>query len=85
MRGEMLWFNENKDHGFIMTDEGERLSVLGTGFALGRRPQGRCAHQVVIFDISEANGTRQAENVTFEADAAAAHRPRIRTGVRVRR
>ena len=32
MRGKMLWFNEDKDLGFIMTDEGERLSVLGVGF-----------------------------------------------------
>jgi 'Cold-shock' DNA-binding domain len=84
MRGQMLWFNEAKDLGFIMTDEGERLSVLGTGFANGNRPQGRCAHQVVTFAIIEADGTRQAENVIFERDAAAAHRPRIRAGGRVR-
>jgi cold shock CspA family protein len=85
MRGEMLWFNEDKDHGFIMTDEGERLSVLGAGFAGGNRPKGRCAHQVVTFEINETNGTRQAENVNFARDAAAAHRPRLRTGTRVRR
>jgi cold shock CspA family protein len=84
MRGQMLWFNEAKDLGFIMTDEGERLSVLGTGFANGKRPQGRCAHQVVTFEITEADSTRQAENVIFERGAAAAHRPRIRTGGRVR-
>jgi cold shock CspA family protein len=85
MRGKMLWFNEAKDLGFIMTDEGERLSVLGPGFARGHRPKGRCAHQIVTFEINEKSGTRQAENVVFEADAAAAHRPRIRTGTRVRR
>jgi hypothetical protein len=85
MRGEMLWFNEAKDHGFIMTAEGERLSVLGTGFAGGNRPKGRCAHQPVTFVISEQSGTRQAENVTFESDTSAAHRPRLRTGTRVRR
>ena len=84
MRGEMLWFNETKDHGFIMTDEGERLSVLGTGFAGGTRPKGRCAHQVVSFEINRTNGTPQAENVSFERDAAAAHRPRIRAGARAR-
>ena len=33
MQGQMLWFNEVKDHGFIRTDEGERLAVGGTGFA----------------------------------------------------
>jgi len=31
MRGEMLWFNDVKDLGFILTEEGERLSVLGPG------------------------------------------------------
>ncbi len=39
MRGKMIWFNENKDHGFIRTDEDERLSVLGSGFAGGVRPR----------------------------------------------
>jgi cold shock CspA family protein len=66
MRGEMLWFNERKDHGFILTEEGERLSVLGPGFAGGVRPVGRCAHAVVRFEISDDSGTRQATNVVFE-------------------
>ncbi len=60
MRGKMIWFNETKDHGFIRTDEDERLSVLGSGFAGGVRPVGRCAEAVVTFDISERSGTRQA-------------------------
>src|SRR6266542_2202421 len=37
MQGTMLWFNEAEDFGFILTDEGERLSVLGEGFAGGAR------------------------------------------------
>jgi hypothetical protein len=70
MRGEMLWFNEAKDHGFIMTEEGERLAVGGDGFAAGERPVGRCAQKVVTFEI-DANGTaRQAQNVVFEQDVA---------------
>jgi cold shock CspA family protein len=69
MRGEMLWFNERKNHGFILTEEGERLSVLGEGFA-GSVPSGRCAHTVVTFDVSEDSGTRQATNVVFEPVAA---------------
>ena len=36
MRGEMLWFNDVKDLGFILTEEGERLSVLGP--ASGMKP-----------------------------------------------
>jgi len=65
----MLWFNEIKDHGFIMTETGERLSVLGSGFAGGVRPVGRCAHAVVTFEINEGK-TRQAENVVFETEVA---------------
>jgi hypothetical protein len=70
MRGKMLWFNEVKDYGFIMTDEGERLSVLGPAFANGTRPVGRCAEALVSFQIDDSTGTRQAENVVFEVEAA---------------
>jgi hypothetical protein len=79
MRGKMLWFNEKKDLGFIRTDEGERLSVLGPSFAGGRRPQGRCAQAVVDFVITEASGEREARNVSFvEEDAPRRARMRSR-------
>lgn len=77
MRGEMLWFNEIKDHGFIMTDEGERLAVAGDAFASGERPTGRCAHRTVMFEITGSNGSRQARNVAFVPDVAA-RKPRMR-------
>jgi cold shock CspA family protein len=77
MRGKMLWFNEVKDYGFIMTDEGERLSVLGPGFANGARPVGRCAEAVVTFEVDDTTGTRQAENVIFEPEVPA-RRARMR-------
>lgn len=64
----MLWFNEAKDHGFIRTEEGERLAVAGDGFAAGERPVGRCAHKVVTFEIDTAGTTRQAQNVAFERE-----------------
>jgi hypothetical protein len=67
----MLWFNEAKDHGFIMTDEGERLAVAGEGFAVGERPVGRCAHKVVTFEIDDSGETRQARNVEFEPEISA--------------
>jgi hypothetical protein len=70
MRGKMLWFNEKKDLGFIRTDEGERLSVLGPAFNEGKRPQGRCADAVVDFVIDGTDGERQAKNVILvEEDA----------------
>ena len=70
MRGKMLWFNEKKDLGFIRTDDGERLSVLGPGFAGGKRPEGRCAQKEVEFEIDATGAEPQAENVVLvEADS----------------
>ncbi len=77
MRGQMLWFNAAKDYGFIMTDEGERLAVAGDGFAPGERPEGRCAHKVVTFEIEGANGSREARGVSFVPEVAA-RRARMR-------
>ena len=81
MRGQMLWFNEAKNYGFIMTDEGERLAVAGEGFAKGEKPEGRCAHKVVSFEVSESTGERQAQNVVFEPEVVA-RRARMRSGGR---
>jgi cold shock CspA family protein len=61
----MLWFNEKKDLGFILTDEGERVPVAGADFVDGNRPQGRCAHAVVTFEIDQRGDERQAENVVL--------------------
>jgi hypothetical protein len=57
MRGKMLWFNEVKDLGFILTEEGERLSVLGDGFAGGKRLRGRCAQLEVSFESARPKAT----------------------------
>lgn len=79
MRGQMLWFNEAKDHGFIRTEEGERLLVAGAGFAVGERPVGRCAQKTVSFAIDATGDTRQARNVAFEPEVVA-RRARRRGG-----
>jgi hypothetical protein len=78
LRGEMLWFNEVKDLGFIRTEEGERLSVLGPAFAGGERPQGRCARAAVTFEIDQTGDDRQAENVVLITPASP-RRARLRT------
>ncbi len=39
MQGTMIWFNPAKQHGFIRTDEGERLRVDETGLEPGRRSE----------------------------------------------
>ena len=83
MRGEMLWFNETKNHGFILTDDDERLPVLGEGFSNGERPVGRCAQRAVTFDVDNSDGTRRAKNVAFTSDPAG-RRARSRGGSRVR-
>jgi cold shock CspA family protein len=62
MQGTMIWFNEDKDHGYISTDDGERLYVHGTGFANGIRPKGRCGGLPVTFRVTEEDGTRRAED-----------------------
>ena len=79
MRGEILWFNLTKDHGFIRTEEDERLLVTGDGFADGEKPEGRCAHMTVTFQIEANGGERQARNVAFEQEVAA-RRARLRRG-----
>ena len=56
----MLWFNEDKDYGYIETDEGERLEITGVGFADGKRLRGRCAGVEVEFDVTERDGERTA-------------------------
>ncbi len=68
MRGTMLWFNEVKDTGFIQTEEGERLSVPGGGFAGGTRPKGRCAQTVVSFELTETEGVCRADKVVLVAE-----------------
>ena len=84
MRGQMLWFNQTKDHGFIRTEEGERLRVDGSGFAHGERPEGRCAEKAVTFRIDGDSDGRRAQNVVFEREVAA-RRARLRGGSRIAR
>jgi cold shock CspA family protein len=50
MEGTMLWFNPVKRHGFIRTDEGERLRVDQDGFAAGQLLGDRCRGTRVSFD-----------------------------------
>ena len=77
MRGKMKWFNEEKDHGYIQTDEGERLYISGTGFAGGKRLQGRCAGLEVEFEVTGAGDSRQASECAL-VEAVTPYRPRRR-------
>jgi hypothetical protein len=80
MRGKMIWFNQKKDLGFILTDQGERLSVLGPAFAGGARPEGRCAQMEVEFQIDATGAVPQAENVALvDLDSTSPRRARLRS------
>ncbi len=50
MEGTMLWFNPSKQHGFIRTDEGERLRVDRAGFAAGQLLGDGCRGTRVRFE-----------------------------------
>jgi cold shock CspA family protein len=64
MQGTMLWFNPAKRHGFIRTDDGERLRVDDDGFEIGHAMGDGCRGTRVSFDRI---GTEQ------EDDARATH------------
>jgi hypothetical protein len=49
MEGTMIWFNPAKEHGFIRTDEGERLRIDAAGFAPGTVLGDRCRGTRVRF------------------------------------
>jgi hypothetical protein len=65
----MLWFNEAKGYGFILTDDGERLYVDRDGFVDRVAPVGRCARLPVHLKVSEHDGQRIAIDVSLVPDA----------------
>jgi cold shock CspA family protein len=74
--GDMLWFNNEKGHGFIETAAGDRLRVEGSGFRNGP-PEGRCAGMQVTFHVAGDGDAARALDVAFPEDAAP-RRARIR-------
>jgi cold shock CspA family protein len=74
--GDMLWFNNEKGHGFIETAAGDRLRVEGTGFRNGP-PEGRVAGMAVTFEVTGDGESARAHDVVFPDDAAP-RRARIR-------
>jgi hypothetical protein len=72
MRGEMLFFNQEKGAGFIRTEDGERLYVDRDGFLPGTAPVGRCAGKKVVFEREPMTGgehSHKAVGVTMEEEA----------------
>ncbi len=74
--GDMLWFNNEKGHGFIETATGDRLRVEGPDFRNGP-PEGRCAGLAVTFRVAGDGEAARAQDVAFPEDAPP-RRARIR-------
>jgi cold shock CspA family protein len=62
--GDMLWFNNEKGHGFIETATGDRLRVEASDFRNGP-PEGRCAGLGVTFRVDGEGDSARAEDVAF--------------------
>lgn len=78
MRGNLIWFNPEKRHGFIRTEDGERLLVEENGFAPGHLLGDRCAGTPLTFEREEPEGgVSRAVGVTVE-DVAVPRRARRR-------
>jgi len=66
MQGKMLWFNIDKGHGFINTEDDERLYVARSGFLPGNEPEPRCKGREVRFERQAAgDGDARAVEVAF--------------------
>lgn len=61
----MLWFDEAKDYGFILTEDGERLYVDRDGFVERAAPVGRCARLPVRLSVGVRAGARIAVDVSL--------------------
>lgn len=68
MRGSMLWFNEEKEYGFIEAEDGERVYVHRNGFVEGAAPVGRCAGRAVDFERVTNELGVSATGVSFVDD-----------------
>jgi hypothetical protein len=66
----MLWFDEAKDFGFILTEAGERIAVHRSGFLPGETPVGRCARRPVRLTATVQNGKRVAIDVSMAPEVA---------------
>ena len=70
MEGTMIWFNPEKHHGFIQTDDGERLQVDEAGFQPGELLGDRCRGTRVRFERDDTDaGARAVQVAVLPLDA----------------
>ncbi len=77
MEGTMIWFNPEKQHGFIRTDDGERLRVDEAGLATGELLRDGCRGTRVCFERIGREDDARAVGVTL-VPLMAARRARMR-------
>lgn len=63
MQGTLIWFTPAKRHGFIRTEEGERLLVEEAGFAPGHLVGDRCGGTAVSFERVDDGARPRAVDV----------------------
>ena len=80
MHGTVLWFNEVKNHGFIVTDEGERLYVHGSAFPGGNGIAGGSRGLEVSFEVATNETGRHAAEVSLTPYVAPRRARRRRSG-----
>ena len=78
MRGNLIWFNPEKQHGFIRTEDGERLLVEQSAFEPGTVIADRCGGTPLVFEREEADAVTRAVRVSVETEALPARRARLR-------
>jgi hypothetical protein len=66
----MLSFDEAKDFGFILTEEGERIFGHRSGFLPGEAPVGPCPRRAVRLTATVQNGKRVAIDVSMAPEVA---------------
>ncbi len=68
MRGTMIYFNEEKDVGYIRSEDGERVQVVRDNFLPGQAPVGRCNGLAVEFSLSDGQEPAAVEVSVIEDD-----------------
>ncbi|MFL5955756.1 MAG: cold-shock protein [Gaiellaceae bacterium] len=63
MNGRLIWFNPDKRHGFIRTEDGERLLVNEDGFEPGHIVGDRMAGTPLTFERADTHNGAEAVRV----------------------
>jgi CspA family cold shock protein len=83
VNGKMLWFNEEKDFGFIEAETGERVYVHRSSFVDGHVPVGRCKGLVVTFAVAQGEHGQVAVEVSHPPETDQRRATRHHNGSRI--